>query len=154
MPAAPRAFLPTCAVVDDLGAISITAVVYRHDVNAPMLLLGMTLGLLTRVSRPRDEQRSPAETADHYIRPISTDFAVPVFAFLSAGGEAGWIKSGRYLLGSGSSGSDSGTRTREVPRCVRWRLAVLGLANCRRSSPGGTWRRCRCRPGSGSRCHC
>ncbi|MEU7003714.1 Na+/H+ antiporter NhaA [Nonomuraea sp. NPDC046570] len=128
MPAALRAFLLTCAVVDDLGAIAIIAIFYTDRLNVPMLLAGVTLiavygvlqhrkvtslwiylplavaawyfvevsgvhatvagvalGLLTRVTTTDQEDSSPAELADHYIRPISAGFVVPVFAFLSAG---------------------------------------------------------------------
>jgi Na+:H+ antiporter, NhaA family len=128
MPAALRAFLLTCAVVDDLGAITIIAIFYTDHLNlvalavgvalivlygylqhkrvkgmwiyVPLALLawyfvevsgvhatvaGVALGLLTRVWTRDDEERSPSETADHYIRPISAGLAVPVFAFLSAG---------------------------------------------------------------------
>ncbi|WP_433249640.1 Na+/H+ antiporter NhaA [Streptosporangium sp. CA-135522] len=46
---------------------------------------GVALGLMTRVRSGPDEDRSPAELADHYIRPVSAGFAVPVFAFVSAG---------------------------------------------------------------------
>ncbi|WP_157248733.1 Na+/H+ antiporter NhaA [Nonomuraea typhae] len=46
---------------------------------------GVALGLLTRVWARDDEERSPSEAADHYLRPVSAGFAVPVFAFLSAG---------------------------------------------------------------------
>ncbi|MFI6321434.1 Na+/H+ antiporter NhaA [Nonomuraea sp. NPDC050556] len=46
---------------------------------------GVALGLLTRVKTTDEEDSSPAERADHYLRPISAGFAVPVFAFLSAG---------------------------------------------------------------------
>ncbi|MEV1170029.1 Na+/H+ antiporter NhaA [Nonomuraea sp. NPDC049784] len=43
MPAALRAFLLTCAVVDDLGAITIIAVFYTSHVDVLMLLLGAAL---------------------------------------------------------------------------------------------------------------
>ncbi|MEU4572526.1 Na+/H+ antiporter NhaA [Nonomuraea sp. ATR24] len=128
MPAALRAFLLTCAVVDDLGAITIIAAFYTDHLDLPMLLAGaaligvygvlqrrgvrtpwihlplavaawyaveqsgvhatvagVALGLLTRVHARDSEERSPAEAADHYIRPISAGLAVPVFAFVSAG---------------------------------------------------------------------
>ena len=128
LPAALRAFLLTCAVVDDLGAITIIALFYtehldllaltvgavlmalywvlqRRGVRSPWLYLplavaawyavelsgvhatvaGVALGLLTRVKAAPHEDRSPAEAADHYLRPISAGLAVPVFAFLSAG---------------------------------------------------------------------
>ncbi|GAA4236501.1 NhaA family Na+:H+ antiporter [Streptosporangium album] len=46
---------------------------------------GVALGLMTRVHSGPGEESSPAERADHYIRPFSAGFAVPVFAFMSAG---------------------------------------------------------------------
>jgi NhaA family Na+:H+ antiporter len=147
MPAALRAFLLTCAVVDDLGAITVIAVFYTDHVNVPMLLLGaalvaaygllqrrlvtspwvlvplavaawyavetsgvhatvagVALGLMTRVTTAEHEQRSPAEAADHYFRPISAGLAVPAFAFVSAGvkldgSSLGAILSDRVVLG-------------------------------------------------------
>ncbi|NUT43516.1 MAG: Na+/H+ antiporter NhaA [Thermoactinospora sp.] len=137
MPAALRAFLLTCAVVDDLGAISIIAIFYTENVDLLMLALGaltvavygvmqrrkvkalwlylplavlawlfvelsgvhatvagVALGLLTNLDH--------AEKADHYVRPLSAGFAVPVFAFLSAGvalDDFGGIFSDRVVLG-------------------------------------------------------
>jgi NhaA family Na+:H+ antiporter len=46
---------------------------------------GVALGLLTRVTSDEGEANSPSEAADHALRPISAGFAVPVFAFMSAG---------------------------------------------------------------------
>ncbi|WP_336212126.1 Na+/H+ antiporter NhaA [Nonomuraea sp. LPB2021202275-12-8] len=65
---------------------------------------GVALGLLTRVRTTANEARSPAEAADHYIRPISAGLAVPVFAFLSAGvkldaSSLGAMFSDRVVLG-------------------------------------------------------
>ncbi|MEV0381806.1 Na+/H+ antiporter NhaA [Nonomuraea sp. NPDC050643] len=147
MPAALRAFLLTCAVVDDLGAITIIAAFYTEHLNVVALLAGaaligvygllqrgrlttpwllvplavaawyavelsgvhatvagVALGLLTRVHTTGDETRSPAEAADHHVRPISAGLAVPVFAFLSAGVKLdgpslGAIFSDRVVLG-------------------------------------------------------
>ncbi|PZG42905.1 Na+/H+ antiporter NhaA [Spongiactinospora gelatinilytica] len=147
MPAALRAFLLTCAVVDDLGAITVIALFYTEGLNVPMLLAGaalialygllqargvtspwihlpialaawyfvevsglhatvagVALGLLTRCKAREAEQRTPAEAADHHIRPISAGLAVPVFAFLSAGvplnaSAVGAIFSDRVVLG-------------------------------------------------------
>ncbi|MGW3351061.1 Na+/H+ antiporter NhaA [Nonomuraea rubra] len=147
MPAALRAFLLTCAVVDDLGAIAVIAVFYTEHVNVLMLLLGaalvaaygllqrrlvtspwvlvplavaawyavetsgvhatvagVALGLMTRVTTAEHERRSPAEAADHYVRPISAGLAVPAFAFVSAGvkldgSSLGAILSDRVVLG-------------------------------------------------------
>ncbi|MFI6481318.1 Na+/H+ antiporter NhaA [Nonomuraea sp. NPDC050663] len=137
MPAALRAFLLTCAVVDDLGAISIIAIFYTENVDLIMLALGaltiavyavlqrrkvkalwlylplavmawlfvelsgvhatvagVALGLLTNLDH--------AEKADQYVRPLSAGFAVPVFAFLSAGvvlDDFGGIFTDRVVLG-------------------------------------------------------
>ncbi|GII93675.1 Na+/H+ antiporter NhaA [Sinosporangium siamense] len=128
MPASLRAFLLTCAVVDDLGAITIIAFFYTSGLNFVMLGLGVlflavywilqrqrvnkgwvlvpvalltwyfvessgvhatvagvALGLLTRVHSDPGEDYSPSERADHLVRPVSAGFAVPIFAFLSAG---------------------------------------------------------------------
>lgn len=46
---------------------------------------GVALGLMTRVHSGPGEESSPAELADHSIRPVSAGFVVPVFAFVSAG---------------------------------------------------------------------
>ncbi|WP_406319307.1 Na+/H+ antiporter NhaA [Streptosporangium sp. NBC_01639] len=46
---------------------------------------GVALGLMTRVHSGPGEEGSPAELADHYIRPVSAGLVVPVFAFMSAG---------------------------------------------------------------------
>jgi NhaA family Na+:H+ antiporter len=43
------------------------------------------VGLLTRVKKDPGEQDSPGHAAEHFIRPISAGFAVPVFAFFAAG---------------------------------------------------------------------
>ncbi|GHH71737.1 Na(+)/H(+) antiporter NhaA 3 [Streptosporangium violaceochromogenes] len=65
---------------------------------------GVALGLMTRVHSGPGEDSSPAERADHYIRPLSAGVVVPVFAFLSAGvllsGESlGGIFTDRVVLG-------------------------------------------------------
>ena len=65
---------------------------------------GVALGLMTRVHNGPGEENSPAELADHYFRPLSAGFAVPVFAFLSAGvalsGDSlGGMFSDRVVLG-------------------------------------------------------
>ncbi|OUC99559.1 Na+/H+ antiporter NhaA [Streptosporangium minutum] len=65
---------------------------------------GVALGLMTRVHSGPGEESSPAELADHYIRPFSAGFAVPVFAFVSAGvvlnaGSLGAMVTDRVVLG-------------------------------------------------------
>ncbi|SNS93129.1 Na+:H+ antiporter, NhaA family [Streptosporangium subroseum] len=65
---------------------------------------GVALGLMTRVHSDSCEESSPGERADHYIRPVSAGFVVPVFAFLSAGvvlgvEGLGTILSDRVVLG-------------------------------------------------------
>ncbi|GAA3443530.1 Na+/H+ antiporter NhaA [Planomonospora venezuelensis] len=65
---------------------------------------GVALGLMTRVHSGPGEESSPAERADHRLRPVSAGFAVPVFAFLSAGvvldaGSLGAVAGDRVVLG-------------------------------------------------------
>ncbi|GAA2887441.1 hypothetical protein GCM10020220_092090 [Nonomuraea rubra] len=65
---------------------------------------GVALGLMTRVTTAEHERRSPAEAADHYVRPISAGLAVPAFAFVSAGvkldgSSLGAMLSDRVVLG-------------------------------------------------------
>ncbi|MFD1497999.1 Na+/H+ antiporter NhaA [Streptosporangium lutulentum] len=65
---------------------------------------GVALGLVTRVRGGPGEESSPGESADRYLRPVSAGFAVPVFAFLSAGVVLGGeglstILSDRVVLG-------------------------------------------------------
>lgn len=145
LPSALRLFLLTLAVVDDLIAICIIAVVYTGKVDlmalglfvipvgvygllvqrwprwfattawAPWVILlpigtlawallhlsgihptiaGVLLGFLVPVRR-KDPTAGPgpglARTFEHNFRPLSTGFAVPVFAFFSAGvAVGGW----------------------------------------------------------------
>lgn len=56
-----------------------------HDSGVHATVAGVAMGLLTRVKPDVDEDHSPAERLEHRVRPISAGFAVPVFAFLSAG---------------------------------------------------------------------
>ena len=121
LPAAMRTFLLTLAVVDDLLAIAVIAVVYTSDLH--LLSLALTLlpialfGLLAQTGRLRilllplalvawylmhesgvhatvagvllaftvPVRPGRAEAWEHRLRPLSAGFAVPVFAFFSAG---------------------------------------------------------------------
>ncbi|THV41350.1 Na+/H+ antiporter NhaA [Glycomyces buryatensis] len=56
---------------------------FEADVHAT--IAGVALGLATRVKRDKGEHESPAVAAEHKIQPFSAGFAVPVFAFFSAG---------------------------------------------------------------------
>ncbi len=56
-----------------------------HDSGIHATVAGVALGLLTRVKPDPGEDHSPAERVEHRVRPLSAGFAVPVFAFLSAG---------------------------------------------------------------------
>ncbi len=139
LPSSLRAFLLTLAVVDDLGAILVIAVVFTSSIELPHLgafaalaaaygvlqsrrvrtpvlyvplaaaawwflhesgvhatVAGVTLGMLTRVRPDEDESRSPAETLEHRLRPLSAGVAVPIFALLAAGVGVG---AGADLLG-------------------------------------------------------
>jgi NhaA family Na+:H+ antiporter len=64
-------------------AFGIWALVHASGVHATVA--GVALGLLTRVRSDGDEERAPAERLEHRVRPVSAGFAVPVFAFFSAG---------------------------------------------------------------------
>jgi NhaA family Na+:H+ antiporter len=139
LPAALRLFLLTLAVVDDLIAIAIIAVVYTDKVNLTLLLAaivpvalfgvlahryadwfaqrrwaawavllplgvvawalvhasgihatiaGVALGFMIPVRRGGS---GLAEQFEHRFRPISAGFAVPAFAFLSAGVAVGGL---------------------------------------------------------------
>ena len=55
-----------------------------HDSGVHATVAGVALGLLIPVT-VAGETESPAEHLEHLIRPVSAGFAVPAFAFLSAG---------------------------------------------------------------------
>ncbi|WP_199038583.1 Na+/H+ antiporter NhaA [Glycomyces salinus] len=65
-----------------LGLIA-WAALYEADVHAT--IAGVALGLATRVKPDPGEHEAPAIKAEHAIQPFSAGFAVPVFAFFSAG---------------------------------------------------------------------
>jgi NhaA family Na+:H+ antiporter len=64
-------------------ALVVWALVHEAGIHATVA--GVALGLLTRVKPDPGEDHSPAERVEHRVRPLSAGFAVPVFAFLSAG---------------------------------------------------------------------
>ncbi|GAB3656918.1 Na+/H+ antiporter NhaA [Actinocorallia lasiicapitis] len=65
--------------------IAAWAFVYKSGIHATVA--GVALGLLTSPAPDDspDELRSNAEETDHFLRPFSAGFCVPLFAFLSAG---------------------------------------------------------------------
>ncbi len=75
------------------------ALVHASGIHATIagVLLGFTVPVLHRRAAARDEQIGPglAEVFEHRFRPLSSGFAVPVFAFFSAGvaigGAEGWL---------------------------------------------------------------
>lgn len=71
----PLAYVP-------LGLL-IWAAMHASGVHATVA--GVAMGLLVRSGDPDDPYDSPAERAEHLLRPISAGFAVPVFALLAAG---------------------------------------------------------------------
>ncbi|MFX4273996.1 Na+/H+ antiporter NhaA [Propionibacteriaceae bacterium Y1685] len=126
LPTSLRAFLLTLAIVDDLGAIVVIAVVFTASVawlnlalaalcavlwgllqwrridrwwlHLPLFvacwwftlesgvhatIAGVVLGLLTRTSPTEGDD--PVDRWEHFWRPVSAGFAVPVFALASAG---------------------------------------------------------------------
>ncbi|USQ79416.1 Na+/H+ antiporter NhaA [Ornithinimicrobium faecis] len=158
LPPALRIFLLTLAVVDDLIAILIIALVYSSGISMSMLLwsliplsayallarrqrplfrtghmaawllllpigiafwalvhasgihatiagviLGFTIPARTRADRGEpdgDRHHGLAEIFEHRIRPLSAGFAVPVFAFFSAGVAIGGVEGLTTALGS------------------------------------------------------
>ncbi|MET3961634.1 NhaA family Na+:H+ antiporter [Marmoricola sp. OAE513] len=64
-------------------AVLAWALLYDSGVHATVA--GVALGLLTRVRPDPDEARSPAETLEHRLSPVSAWLAVPFFALMSAG---------------------------------------------------------------------
>lgn len=58
---------------------------FMHESGIHATIAGVALGLLTRVRRDPGEQVSPAEFLEHQLHPLSAAFAVPFFAFMSAG---------------------------------------------------------------------
>ncbi|MCC5581797.1 Na+/H+ antiporter NhaA [Microtetraspora sp. AC03309] len=65
--------------------LGVAAWVLVHESGVHATVAGVLCGLLTRVRRDDGEESSPAERADHFVRPVSAGFAVPVFAFFAAG---------------------------------------------------------------------
>jgi NhaA family Na+:H+ antiporter len=56
-----------------------------HESGVHATIAGVVLGLLTRVLPDPGEERSPAETLEHRLVPVSAGVAVPFFALMSAG---------------------------------------------------------------------
>lgn len=56
---------------------------YQSGVHATVA--GVVIALLTRNQNLPNEKKSPAEIAEHLVRPISVGIAVPIFAFTAAG---------------------------------------------------------------------
>jgi Na+:H+ antiporter, NhaA family len=56
-----------------------------HECGVHATIAGVALGLLTRVRRDPGEETSPAEHVEHLLSPVSSAFAVPFFALMSAG---------------------------------------------------------------------
>ncbi len=56
-----------------------------HESGIHATVAGVAMGLATRVSHDPGEDKSPGDRAEHALRPFVAGFAVPVFAFTSAG---------------------------------------------------------------------
>jgi NhaA family Na+:H+ antiporter len=58
---------------------------FVHESGVHATIAGVLLGLLTRVRRDPGERRSPAESLEQRLSPLSAGLAVPFFALVSAG---------------------------------------------------------------------
>ena len=56
-----------------------------HESGIHATVAGVAMGLATRVSHDPGEDQSPGDRAEHALRPFVAGFAVPLFAFTSAG---------------------------------------------------------------------
>ncbi len=56
-----------------------------HESGVHATVAGVAMGLLTRVRQDPGEETSPAERLEHALGPVSSGFAVPFFALMSAG---------------------------------------------------------------------
>lgn len=56
-----------------------------HESGVHATVAGVAMGLATRVSHDPGEELSPGDRAEHALRPFVAGFAVPLFAFASAG---------------------------------------------------------------------
>jgi Na+:H+ antiporter, NhaA family len=65
--------------------LALLAWYFMHTSGIHATVAGVAFGLLTDSRTRSENERSAAEQAYHVIHPISAGFAVPVFAFLSAG---------------------------------------------------------------------
>ena len=63
--------------------VTIWALMYNGGIHATVA--GVAMGLLIRTTRGRREDASPAERAEHLLRPLSAGVAVPLFALFAAG---------------------------------------------------------------------
>ncbi|MDO7868446.1 Na+/H+ antiporter NhaA [Nocardioides jiangxiensis] len=66
-------------------AVAVVTWWFMHESGVHATIAGVALGLLTRVRRDPGEAVSPAAFLEHQLHPVSAAFAVPVFAFMSAG---------------------------------------------------------------------
>lgn len=77
-----RAFLLALAVIDDIGAILIIALVYSAGIHPT--LIGVALGLLTPQYLAK-KSKPFANRIEEALHPISSFLVVPIFAFANTG---------------------------------------------------------------------
>lgn len=59
--------------------------VLTHESGVHATIAGVAMGLMMRTTKQKGEAQSPSHGTEHVLRPWSAGFALPVFAFFSAG---------------------------------------------------------------------
>jgi NhaA family Na+:H+ antiporter len=108
-----------------------------HDSGVHATVAGVALGLLVPVTAAGSDG-SPAERLEHLIRPVSAAFAVPAFAFLSAGLTVSAASVSAVLTGRGGIGVLAGLVAGKAAGVFGGAYLTARFTRAR-LSPGLTW---------------
>ena len=81
-----------------LVPIASTTWILMHESGIHSTIAGVLMGLSVAASPIHDEDQSRAQAYEHFWRPISSAFALPVFAFFAAGVSVGGGDGARDLI--------------------------------------------------------